>query len=189
VFTTNANDLLISLDSADIFIGLAVFLDDSIPFFSIFYLYLNMCIMSKDSNERKYNTSEERLLERIQDNIYNIQDPKKGINESIESVKKYQKRVGVESELLIFLENTKDNKKLLSSLKNDYNIKIRFRGYDKDVTVDNWISAYTIKNSPIYRPKTTSGKKSLFSSLKSRFTGASKRGGRYKKRTRKQRRR
>jgi hypothetical protein len=145
--------------------------------------------MSKDSNERKYNTSEERLLDRIQDNIYNIQDPKKGINDSIESVKKYQKRVGIESELLVFLDKTKDNEKLLNGLKNDYNIKIQFRGYDKDVTIYNWISAYTIKHSPIYRPKTTSGKKSFLSSLKSRFTGTSKRGGSYKKRTRKQRRR
>jgi hypothetical protein len=145
--------------------------------------------MSKDSNELKYNTSEERLLERIQDNIYNIQDPKRGINDSIESVKKYQKRLGMESELLIFLEKTKDNKKLLSSLKNDYNIKIRFRNDANDVTIDNWISAYTTKHSGVYRPKTTSGKKNLFSSLKSRFTGTSKRGGRYKKRTRKQRRR
>lgn len=148
-----------------------------------------MCIMSKDSNELKYNTSEERLLERIQDNIYNIQDPKKGINESIESVKKYQKRVGIESKLLDVLEKNKDNKKLLIGLRDNYNIKIQFRGYDKDVTIDNWISAYTTKHSPIYRPKTASIKKSLFSSLKSRFTGASKRGGRYKKRTRKQRRR
>ena len=148
-----------------------------------------MCIMSKDSNERKYNTSEEILLERIQDNIKNIEDPKKGIAVSIESVKKYQKRVDIESELLGVLEKNKDNKKLLNSLKNDYNIKIQFRGYDKDVTIDNWISAYTTKHSGIYRPKTTSSKKSLFSSLKSRFTGASKRGGRYKKRTRKQRRR
>jgi len=145
--------------------------------------------MSKDSNERKYNTSEERLLERIQDNIYNIQDPKKGINDSFESVKKYQKRVGIESELLGVLEKTKDNKKLLNSLKNDYNIKIRFRNHPNDVTIDNWISAYTTKHSGIYRPKTTSSKKGVFSSLKSRFTGSSKRGGRYKKRTRKQRRR
>lgn len=145
--------------------------------------------MSKDSNERKYNTSEERLLERIQDNIYNIQYLKRGINDSIESVKKYQKRVGIESELLSILEKTKDNKKLLNSLKNDYNIKIRFRNDPNDVTIDNWISAYTTKHSGIYRPKTTSSKKGFFSGLKSRFTGASKRGGRYKKRTRKQRRR
>ena len=142
--------------------------------------------MSKDSNERKYNTSEERLLERIQDNIYNIQDPKKGIAESIESVKKYQKRVGIESKLLGVLEKTKDNKKLLNSLKNDYNIKIRFRNYTNNVTIDNWISAYTTKHSGIYRPKNTSSKKKFFFNLKSRFT--SKRGGRYKKKTRKQRR-
>ena len=137
--------------------------------------------MDKNSDQQKYNKSEQKLLKKIQANILDIIDPKNEIDDYMKSVEKYQKRVGVQSELLADLKE-RNLTKLLNLMESKYGIKM---GNDNEhVSIDHWIEMYTTKKTGVIHPKPSSNKGSLFAKMKKRFTGTSKRGGRSKNKTR-----